>query len=159
MEQEKKPMTPLPCEQEQNIKEIREGLSEVRGENKQILQNQQTLVSELKESFGRLEKILLSEVEQRKDIDQLKKEADLLFQKQRNAEERVMKDVLALSARMAKMELTKAEYDGARIYERVPVIWEYVQQEKGWRRFLPGVLSAIATICTIATFFMAFVLR
>lgn len=126
----------------------------MRLENKQIIKNQETLVAELKESFQRLEQILLADVEHKKDISQLKKESDLHFQKNRTLEAKVETTTTALATRMTAMEKTKSEYDGAKIYQRVPELWEWFQQEKGWRRFVPTAMAALAWIATMITFFI-----
>lgn len=140
----------LPCEQEKNITEIKdetraikEEQSSIRSENRQIIRNQETLVLELKKSFERLEGILMADVEHRKDIQQLHKESDLLFEKVRNNEHRV-----------EKIEIRNAKVDGMGIVEDFPEVWNWYQQEKGWRRFIPAAMACLAWMATILSFLM-----
>lgn len=149
----------VPCEQQQNISSIRSEQQEIRKENAEIIHNQKILVNELKESFLRLEKILLADVEHKKDIQQLKKESDLLFEKTRLIEQKV-----------DAIEVRNARCDGAGIFENFPrmfgwyqqqkalpdkfdKVWNWYQQEQGWRRFIPAVMAMLAWLATMYEMF------
>ena len=124
-----------PCVQEQNISRIMEG--------------QNTLVKELKDSFSRLENILLADVEHRKDIAQLKKESDILFNKQRLTDETVVASFGNVNGRISQIEHTRALYDGAEVLSRSKTMWDWRQQELGWRRFIPAAMAALAWLATM----------
>lgn len=114
-----------------------------------ILMNQETLqkshaelASTLKESMNQLKEILLAEVANKKDIDQLKKEHDLLFP-----------TIRKLAERVDEIEIRNAKCDGAGIFQNFPKVWNFYQQEQGWRRFIPAICAILASVCAI---YMAF---
>jgi len=119
------------CGQETNIRAILI--------NQEALQKSHLeLASTLKESMNQLKEILLAEVANKKDIDQLKKEHDLLFPAIRATKERV-----------DRIEIRNAKCDGAGIFENFPKLWNFYQQEQGWRRFVPAACAIVALLCTL----------
>lgn len=128
----------IPCEQKTNISRIQEEQALIRSENKKILENQSALVTELKDQFGQLKAILMTDVEHKKDIEQLKKESDILFNSIREH-----------NGRLDKIEVRNARCDGAGIEKNFPKIWNWYQQEQGWRRFIPAAMAVLAWIATM----------
>lgn len=121
----------LPCEQEKNI-------ILVLANQRSLQESQLELSSTLKESMSQLREILLSEVANKKDIEQLKKENDLLFSR-----------IKLVDQRVGRIEVRNAVCDGAQILARFPKVWDFYQQEQGWRRFLPAAMTFISLLLAI----------
>lgn len=121
----------LPCEQERNIEAILANQTSLHESHKE-------LSVALKDSMTQLREILLSEVANKKDIDQLKKENDLLFEKIRKVEMRT--DLI---------EVRNAKCDGAGIFDNFPKIWNWYMQEQGWRRFVPAALTVVSALLAL----------
>jgi len=94
---------PEPCEQEDNIKSLTDGQKELNANHNSlhaqqratdqkvddVLRNQSDLLSQLKEQFGEFRNILMSDVERRKDIDEMRRDTDRLAGKLRAANESI----------------------------------------------------------------------
>lgn len=126
---------PLPCEQEGNIQAIAIQNAKILESMKNLSINQDNLSDSLKRSLDRLEQILLAEVENKKDIIQLRKESDLLFTKGRE-----------IDCRLDLIDVRNAKCDGSGIFKDFPKVWNWYQQEVGWRRFIPAAMTIITTL-------------
>ena len=132
----------------------------------QILINQEQLGTDIKQAIEGLTKIIMADIEIRKDVEQLKKDREILFSMQRV-------DV----ARIEIIEKRNAKCDGAGIFENFPTMWNWYQQHKaktesyeaivkavkakvdkmhiwylgemGWRRFFPAAAAFVAACAAI----------
>lgn len=137
-----------PCEQEENIAIILKEQESARLLNSQILKNQEVLAKAQEEValkidrfFDRLEAVLLTDVERRKDISQLMKDTDYLFSDHRN-----------LCIRVDKLESIRNIQDGMELTSKTGTLWNWYQQERGWRRTIPIALAAISALSALFTF-------
>jgi len=131
-----------------------------------VLQNQQQFGQDIKQAIDGLTRILLADIETRKDVEQLKKDREILFDLQRED-----------AAQIARINQLADRYTGAGIYENYPKLWNWFQQheaaevaddttcniykakvdvlhnwylqEMGWRRFIPGALTIVSTFLVI----------
>jgi len=131
-----------------------------------ILENQLQLGSDIRQAIDGLTRIIIADIETRKDVEQLKKDREILFDMQR-----------ADALQIIRINERTARFDGAGIFENFPRMWNWYQQheaadvaddmtikilnnkvdtlhnwylgELGWRRFIPVTLAAISTCLAI----------
>ena len=137
-----------PCEQEPVIREQGKKID-------QILHNQEQSARDMKSAIDKLTTIIMTDIERRMEVDQLKKESELHFEKNRS-----------LSQRVEGIEVRNAKCDGAGIFENFPHIWNWYnkhkesdvdfkkmwtwyQQEQGWRRFVPAAMTILTGILAL----------
>jgi hypothetical protein len=121
----------------------------------QILINQTELGIDIKQAIEGLTKIIMADIEIRKDVEQLKKDREITFATQR-----------AVANRIDAIEIRNAKCDGAGIFENFPkmyewyisniekskqfsVLWRWYLGELGWRRFIPIILSFITCLLAL----------
>lgn len=121
----------------------------------QVLANQANTTRELKEAIDRLTRIIESDIETRKDVEQLKKDREILYEKSRKDGDRI-----------EAIEMRNARCDGAGIFERWPILWDFYQTqhgkanqfnqvynwylgERGVRRFIPAAMAFICAVVAI----------
>jgi hypothetical protein len=84
-----------------------------------ILENQKVLATDLKQTLDRLTSIIEEDIGTRKDVEQGKKERELLFvMSRRNAED------------IAEIKVRNARCDGAGIFDNFPKMWNWFQQHE-----------------------------
>lgn len=134
----------LECNQVEVINQIKVEQERNKLINAQILSNQELLtqhqselVKKLETFFSRLEEILLSDVERRKDVEQIVKNQELLDY-----------NIKELQHNFHVLEYSKSNIEGSEILKKVPIMWNWYQQEKGWRRFIPGMFTFTALVLT-----------
>jgi hypothetical protein len=127
-----------PCEQQDNIRDI-------QLVNRDILRNQELmatqhiqLVTKLDDFFCRLETILLADAERRTQLVQALQDVDQLF-----------KDNRAIKKDLQEIHEWKATLEGAGILINFPKVWNFFQQEQGWRRFVPAAMSLVTGLLAI----------
>lgn len=98
-----------------------------------LIEAQRATSADLKEAINRLASIVEADIETRAAVEQLKKDREILYAKYHG-----------IDARTDAIEIRNARCDGAGIFENFPTVWNYIQQEKGWRRFLPGVMTFLS---------------
>lgn len=132
----------------------------------QILANQLQLGTDIKQAIDGLTKILLADIETRKDVEQLKKDREILFELRRED-----------GAQIARIIQLADRFSGARVLENTQEMWNWYQQhrtaesafrmdldntktklgtvhdwylgEMGWRRFIPATAAVISVLLTI----------
>jgi len=138
----------VPCEQEGPIRSIQREQEKMKDVQQQILTAHSELVRELKDSFKRLESILLSDVEHKKDIGQLRRDVDGIGENARALRTEVAANTLWRAQMQAKYDGKHSElqkYDHKRFEE----VANFVQSEKSVRRHIPILISAVALAVTI----------
>lgn len=111
-----------------------------------LLDSHDALSVDLKAAIDRLTAIIEADIGTRKDVEQLKKDREVLYQKTHKVEGRV-----------SSIEVRNAKCDGAGIFEKFPKVWDWFQAELGWRRFLPSVMAFLSALFAIITFMSAHV--
>lgn len=131
-----------------------------------VLSNQNQLSTDMKQAIESLTRIVMTDIDTRKDVEQLKKDREILFEMHRlhNLQ------IININERNAKM-------DGVGVVDNFPRLWNWYQQheaadlaeditlmtlktkvdavhnwylgELGWRRFIPVTLAAISTCLAI----------
>ena len=136
-----------PCDKGPDIEQLKVDQAEIKTEQvsqgiklDQVLDNQQQLGTDFKDALSRLTSIIEEEIGTRKDVEQLKKDREILYEK-RGVD----------AARIAAIEVRNAKCDGLGVFEKFPMVWDFMQQEKGWRRFVPGVGAAVCTVSVVYT--------
>lgn len=132
----------------------------------QVLDNQKQFSIDIKQAIDGLTKIIMADIETRKDVEQLKKDREILFTMTRTE-----------SIRLDAIELRNARCDGAGIFENFPKMWNWYQQhesaatnfhevvvgirnkvdtvynwylgEMGWRRFIPAAIAIVSALLAI----------
>lgn len=132
----------------------------------QILESQRTTAAELKQAIDGLTAIIKSDIETRKDVEQLKKDREDLFALIRTGEQR-----------LGKIEHRNAICDGAGVLERFPKVWDWYMKhdtasqnidnlicsikkkvdkvynwhlgELGWRRFIPAMMTFLCAAIVV----------
>lgn len=141
-------MPPLPCEQEQNIQTIIRMVEENRAAHKADTTRIETSVGSLVEKqerfLDKLEAVLLEDRDMKKDIEQAQKDIDAVGDKIRQ----IKSDVDSCKETRAKMQ-------GMGVMERFPKVWDWYQQEQGWRRFIPTAMAGLAWLATMYNIFGA----
>ena len=108
-----------------------------------VLNNQVELATDLKGALRELTDIIKADIRTRAEVEQLKKDRELLYIKTRQITETIQ----GIKERNAKC-------DGAGIFENFPKVWNWYQQERGIRRFVP---AAMAAICGFTTIYFAWI--
>jgi hypothetical protein len=141
-------MMTIPCEQEPVIRNQGEKID-------QILANQEQSARDMKAAIDKLTTIIMTDIERRMEVDQLKKESELHFEKNRNLAEKV-----------DAIEVRNAKCDGAGIFDNFPIIWNWFQahkdsdidfkkmwrwylMEQGWRRFVPATMTVLTGLLAL----------
>lgn len=134
-----------PCEQEGEIRKLVTKAEDAERANRALADGQRdlanqhvVLVQKLDSFFDRLEAILLADMERRTQMDQALRDIDQLFKHQRELHQ----DVDAIHTRNALC-------DGANVIGKTDKMWTWMQQEQGWRRFLPVAISLIVGLLAI----------
>ena len=134
-----------PCEQEGEIKKLVTKAEESQRINADLVRGQKDLanqhvllVQKLDGFFDRLEAILLADMERRTQMDQALRDIDQLF-----------KDSRQMHAEVDAIHTRNALCDGANVISRTDKMWTWMQQEQGWRRFLPVAISLIVGLLAI----------
>lgn len=84
-----------------------------------ILENQKVLATDLKQTLDRLTSIIEEDIGTRKDVEQGKKERELLFvMSRKNGED------------IAEIKVRNAKCDGAGIFDNFPKMWDWFQQHE-----------------------------
>lgn len=132
----------------------------------QVLENQKQLGTDIKQAIDGLTKIIMADIETRKDVEQLKKDREILFDLQR-----------VDAAAIVSLQRLADQYKGAGIFDHFPILWNWYQQheaaeevedeqiaamqtrtntvytwylgELGWRRFIPTAIAIIAGLLAI----------
>lgn len=132
----------------------------------QVLDNQKQFSIDIKQAIDGLTKIIMADIETRKDVEQLKKDQEILFAMTHTE-----------SIRLDAIELRNARCDGAGIFENFPKMWNWYQQhesaatnfhevvvgirnkvdtvynwylgEMGWRRFIPAAIAIVSALLAI----------
>ena len=154
------------CDKGAEIESLQKGQVTQEAKMDLILHNQQELSTDLRGALDRLTSIIEEDIGTRKDVEQLKKDREILFDMQRA-------DVVRIDA----IEIRNARCDGAGIFENFPTMWNWYQQHKtaaesvdaiicamkkkvdkvhawylgemGWRRFIPAALTIISALLAI----------
>lgn len=132
---------PQPCEQADKIAAQGEILQEIRREQKEQRTEQKEHRRELQSSIEKLTEILITSTRQAEEISRNSSDINRLYAKERELEDRV-----------GDIEDRNARCDGAGIFERFPQVWDWFQQEKGWRRFIPTMMAVLAALAAIIQF-------
>lgn len=134
-----------PCEQEGKIEQLVRKAEQATLDTAGLVKGQKdlaaqhvTLVQKLDGFFDRLEAILLADMERRTQMDQALRDIDQLFRQHREAH-------IAIDA----IHTRNAICDGANVIQRTEKMWTWMQQEQGWRRFLPVAISLIVGLLAI----------
>jgi hypothetical protein len=123
----------------------------------QMLHNQEVLATDLKQALDRLTSIIEEDIGTRKDVEQLKKDREILFVSHRKDADRI-----------EAIEIRNAKCDGLGVFEKFPKLWDFFQvharsekdfnkvwewyiMEQGIRRFLPAVGTVVCTAAVIYT--------
>lgn len=143
---------PQPCEQADVIN------SQARKIDA-ILQNQEQHARDFREAITRLTDILIESTKHTEAIAQLKKETDLLFDKDRVQQERVEARCQVVDIKMAKldgridaMEKLASKYDGADIFEKVKHLHNWMLREQGVHKFIPTAISVLTGLAALYMF-------
>lgn len=107
----------------------------------QILKAHNELVHELKDSFKRLETILLSDVEHRKDINQLQKDVDGVGEKLRFMFDRV--DLNTTFRTQLQVVLTERRLEELQKFnaEEFKEATKFIMSERSWRKIFPFLFA------------------
>ena len=162
-----------PCEKGANINAVRQAQQRLTMEQvsqgtkiDRVLESQVQLGTDLKQAIDGLTRIIMADIETRKDVEQLKKDREILFAMTRTE-----------SIRLDAIELRNARCDGAGIFENFPKMWNWYQQhesaatnfhevvvgikskvdtvynwylgEMGWRRFIPAAIAIVSALLAI----------
>jgi hypothetical protein len=151
-----------PCEQEHEIKALVISSEENKNDTKALMKGQEALavqhmvlVQKLDSFFDRLEAILLADMERRTQMDQALRDIDTLYV-----------DSRAQHKELDSIKQRNATCDGAGVMDKneemwiwyqanitkskqFTEVWNWFQQEKGWRRFVPTMLTVITGILAI----------
>jgi len=100
----------------------------------QLLVNQKETSDDLKQAINKLTAIIELDIETRKDVEQLKKDRDAQAVK-----------LKVEQSRITAIEVRNAKCDGLGIFNKWDEVWNFIQQEKGWRRFVPVAMAIIST--------------
>lgn len=98
-----------------------------------LIAAQQATSTDLKQAIDKLTSVIMTDIETRAEVEQLKKDREITYRL-----------VHSIVARLDAIEIRNAKCDGAGIFENFPKVWDYIQQEKGWRRFLPALLTGLS---------------
>lgn len=96
-----------------------------------ILKNQRDLSVDIKDAITGLTKIVMADIALRKDVEHAKKDLALLFTQTRSGAKRV-----------EALEKINAQFEGSKIYDNFPKVWNWYQEEKGYRRLFPAAMAA-----------------
>jgi len=143
------------CDKGEIIEALKKGQAEQGQKIDAILETLQTQTKTFNDSIKELTQVLLQNARHGEVLLQLKKENDLIFTSLRETKT----DIQKIKERNAKC-------DGAGIFENFPKLWTWNKKhkesdvnfdtlwkwyliEKGWRRFVPGVLTIVTSLLAI----------
>jgi hypothetical protein len=126
------------CPQEPVIVELQKSQVMLGVKVDQVLENQRVLGETMTTALNRLTSIIEEDIGTRKDVEQGKKDIERLYLKARAADDSI-----------AEITLRNAKCDGAGIFDNWLTVWNFIQQEKGWRRFAPAAMAFAAWIAVM----------
>lgn len=121
-----------PCGQGPQIVELQKTQAAQNNKLDRLHENQTEATRDLKTAISELTKIVRADIQTRAEVEQLKKDREILFSMASSA-----------AGRLEEIELRNAKCDGAGIFENFPKVWNWYQQELGWRRFAPAAMTII----------------
>ena len=122
-----------PCDKGPAIAELQKSSIEHGLKVDQVLENQKSLGDTMTAALNRLTSMIEADIGTRKDVEQGKKDIERLYLKGRRTEERV-----------ESIEIRNAKCDGLGVFKKWDTVWNFIQQEKGWRRFLPASMAFLS---------------
>lgn len=132
-----------PCDKGPAIEALKTEQSAQGVKLDQLLTNQADQGNDMKAAIARLTEIIELDIGTRKDVEQGKKELALLFDFHRKG-----------VARIDAIEIRNAQFDGKGIYKKWDQVWNFVQSELGWRRFLPAAMTSLSFLVLIYVTFL-----
>lgn len=122
-----------PCDKGPEIQALRKEQTEQGIYIKAILENQVQASADMKESIDKMTKLIIEGNSTRQEVEQGKKERAVLFTMARHAEEH-----------LSAIDVRNARCDGAGIFEQWPAVKTYIDQDKGFRRFIPAMTGFLS---------------
>lgn len=107
-----------------------------------LIDAQQATSSKLEKAINRLTSVIETDIETRAAVEQLKKDREMLFARYHG-----------IDARVDAIEIRNAKCDGLGVFNKWDTVWNFIQQEKGWRRFIPALLTAASFLILLWTTF------
>ena len=127
-----------PCEKGPVIEVLQKTQIEQGAKLDQVLENQVLQNKTMTDALNRLTSMIEADIGTRYEVEQGKKERELLFDFRRN-------DV----ARIEAIEIRNAKCDGLGVFKKWNTVWDFIQQEKGWRRFVPAAMTGISFLIVL----------
>ena len=121
-----------PCDKGPEIAAVQQATYKQGLKISQMLDNQQTLSSTMTAALDRLTATIEADIGTRKDVEQGKKDIKRLYTKSRE----IAVEIRAINER-------NTLYDGKGVFDKFDTVWNFIQQEKGWRRFIPATMTFI----------------
>jgi hypothetical protein len=144
-----------PCDKGPEINQLQKQTDDQGRKLDRVLDNQVSMATDMKAAIDRLSSIIEADIGTRKDVEQLKKDREILYDQSRE-------DVARIDAIMIR----NAMCDGAGIFEKFPEMFNWYQanrvkseqfvkvyawynQELGWRRFIPTLMTVLTALLAL----------
>ena len=142
----------IPCEQAEVILKLETSQHKQGAKIDLILSNQEQSARDMKAAIDKLTTIIMTDIERRMEVDQLKKDREIIYDSLRD-----------MTHQVEVINVRNAKCDGAGIFENFPIIWEWYQTVKqpavdfqrvwkwylgelGWRRFIPALMTVLSFV-------------
>jgi uncharacterized coiled-coil DUF342 family protein len=138
-----------PCDQVENIDELKSNHIALHAKTHEmdkkidiLIDNQMRAQENMNKFFSRLEEILIADTEHRQEINQLRKEHDILFEKMRNAH-----------TAHDKVTQFMTECEALEVKPRVQTLWEERSAAVGVKKWKTEIYAVVLFIIGVLTYF------
>lgn len=140
-----------PCENTDLLKAHTEGLNKITAKQDRIEESHRELVQEIRSMVKEMRAMFGADIEMRKDVEQLRKENDLLFEKVREGRRECEARADRFQATADALSLWKAGIEARIDPKKLDLMHDFIQQEHGWRRFVPAAFAFIAVLISLGS--------
>lgn len=140
-----------PCENTDLLKAHTAGINQIAAKQDRIEESHRELVQEIRSMIQEMKAMFGADIELRKDVDQLRKESDLLFEKLREGRRECEARADRFQTTADALSLWKAGIEARIDPKKIDHMHEFILQEQGWRRFVPALMATIAFLISVAS--------
>ena len=140
-----------PCENTDLLKAHTAGIDKIAAKQDRIEESHRELVQEIRSMVHEMRAMFGADIEMRKDVEQLRKENDLLFEKVREGRRECEARADRFQTVADSLSIWRAGVEARIDPKKIDQMYDFIQQEHGWRRFAPAMISLIAVLIALGS--------
>ena len=140
-----------PCENTDLLKAHTLGIDKIAAKQDRIEESHRELVQEIRSMVHEMRAMFGADIEMRKDVEQLRKENDLLFEKVREGRRECEARADRFQTAADSLSIWRAGVEARIDPKKIDMMHDFIQQEHGWRRFVPAAFAFIAVLISLGS--------